>query len=441
MTKELKFIDLFAGLGGFHLALHKLGCKCVFASEIQPDLQHLYKKNFSIDCAGNINEIDIAKDIPSHDILCAGFPCQPFSQAGKQQGFNDKQERGNLFYKIMEILDYHKPEYVFLENVPNLKSHDNGNTYKVIYELLSKLYDVKDDILSPHYFGIPQHRTRIYIVGRLHSLGGLKDFHFPEHIYHTECNINDIVIPNDTDYMSLKDITRKHIQAWQNFLDLLVKHNTQIPSFPIWAMEFGATYDYNGLAPYYQQCRQLKDKRGKFGELIEGNSKDDYLQCLPIYAQTNKTEKNRQFPEWKKMFIKWNRDFYGKNKAWIDDWIDEIKQTGFENSHQKFEWNCGYEDNPTLYNKIIQFRPSGIRVKRPTYSPALVLTTTQIPIFPWIITPNGDRGRYMTRKEAAKLQCMEDLKEYPDTIARAFRAFGNAVNVEVVYRIAEQLFK
>jgi DNA (cytosine-5)-methyltransferase 1 len=436
-----KYIDLFAGLGGFHLALQKLGLECVFASEIQPELQELYKKNFNIECAGDINTIDITQDIPAHDILCGGFPCQPFSQAGKQEGFKDTQDRGNLFYKIMEILNYHKPEYVFLENVPNLKSHDNGNTYRVIHKLLSNLYDVKEDILSPHYFGIPQHRTRIYIVGRLHSLGGLKDFHFPEHLVRPECNINDIVIPDDDDYMSLKDITRKHIQAWQNFLNLLVKYNTPLPTFPIWAMEFGATYDYTGLAPYYQQGRQLRDKRGKFGDVVRGNSKDDYLQCLPIYAQTNKTEKNRQFPEWKKMFIKWNREFYENNKSWIDGWIDEIKQPGFENSHQKFEWNCGYEENPSLYNKIIQFRPSGIRVKLPTYSPALVLTTTQIPIFPWVITPNGDQGRYMTRKEAAKLQCMEELKEYPDTIARAFRAFGNAVNVEVVYKIAEQLFK
>ena len=93
----------------------------------------------------------------------------------------------------------------------------------------------------------------------------------------------------------------------------------------------------------------------------------------------------------------------------------------------------------TIYNKIIQFRPSGMRVKLPTYSPALVLTTTQIPIIPWLITPNGEKGRYMTRKEGAKLQCMEELAEYPDTIASAFKAFGNAVNVEVVKRIAINL--
>jgi DNA (cytosine-5)-methyltransferase 1 len=430
----LKFIDLFAGLGGFHLALQKLGHKCVFASELIPELRDLYQKNHSIPCSGDINEV-VIQDIPAHDILCAGFPCQPFSQAGFQKGFED-EGRGNLFYKITEILESHEPEFVFLENVPNLKSHDNGRTYTIISDELSKLYDIKTDILSPHYFGIPQHRTRIYIVGRLKSKGGLKDFIFPNHDEHLECDINSIIVPNDDDYMTLKEATRNHIAVWQKFLDILVKNKVEIPTFPIWAMEFGATYKYDGIAPYYQQRSVLNGKRGKFGEEISGNSKDDCLQCLPIYAQTSKTESNRHFPDWKKQYIRHNREFYMENKPILDKWIESIK--GFENSHQKFEWNCGYEEHPTIYNKIVQFRPSGIRVKKPTFSPALVLTTTQIPIFPWIVTPKGEQGRYMTRKEAAKLQCMEGL-EAPDTIAKAFRAFGNAVNVEVIKRIAENL--
>ncbi|MEQ2439144.1 DNA cytosine methyltransferase, partial [Phocaeicola vulgatus] len=141
---KLKFIDLFAGLGGFHLALEKLGCECVFASEIQTELRTLYERNHGIICHGDINEVDIEKDIPEHDILCGGFPCQPFSQAGKQKGFGD-ENRGNLFYKIWDILQCKKPEFVFLENVPNLKSHDEGNTYRVIHETLSRLYDIQDD--------------------------------------------------------------------------------------------------------------------------------------------------------------------------------------------------------------------------------------------------------------------------------------------------------
>lgn len=436
MGRKLKFIDLFAGLGGFHLALTKLGHECVFASELQPELRELYKKNFEIECVGDINKVDIKKDIPQHDILCGGFPCQPFSQAGFQRGFED-EERGNLFYKIMEILEEWKPEFVFLENVPNLKTHDKGKTYSIIHDTLETLYDVKEDIISPHYFGIPQHRTRFYIVGRLKSKGGLGDFQFPAHKERPECSIEGIIVPNDDDYMTLRPATINHLNVWQEFLNQLKKHEGDLPTFPIWAMEFGATYNFEGIAPFYQRIKDLEGKKGKFGENIEGNSKDDMLQCLPIYSQTNKTEKNRHFPDWKKQFIRQNREFYLKHKSWLDEWLPNIR--GFENSHQKFEWNCGYEEYPIIQNKIVQFRPSGIRVKKPTYSPALVLTTTQIPIFPWIQTPNGETGRYMTRKEAAKLQCMDDLKEYPDTIASAFKAFGNAVNVEVVRRIGENL--
>jgi len=411
MARGLKFIDLFAGLGGFHLALQKLGHKCVFASELVPELRELYKINHNLECAGDINEVNIKK-IPAHDVLCAGFPCQPFSQAGSQQGFDDEKERGNLFYKIMEILKYHKPEFVFLENVPNLKSHDNGNTYKVIKKALETLYETKDDIISPHYFGIPQHRTRIYIVGRLKSKGGLKNFQFPDHTERPECNINDIIVSDDTDYMTLRDVTRKHLKVWQEFLDLIIKNKAELPTFPIWAMEFGATYKYEKIAPHLQKNSELVGRKGKFGEEITGNSRDDYFSCLPIYADPTKSDKNKNFPDWKKQFIRLNREYYDKNKSWIDTWIHKIKD--FENSHQKFEWNCGSKEQPTINDKIVQFRPSGIRVKKPTFSPALVLTTTQIPIFPWVETPKGEKGRYMTKKEAAKLQCMEDLEVFPD---------------------------
>ena len=164
----LRYIDLFAGLGGFHLALSKLGHKCVFASELRDDLRKLYKINFpELDekhLRGDITQVKV-EDIPAHDILCGGFPCQPFSQAGKRLGFQD-EGRGDLFFKICEIIKYHRPRYIFLENVSNLKGHDNGDTWKVIKRELEKLeyYVPEPEILSPHQFGIPQHRKRIYIV-------------------------------------------------------------------------------------------------------------------------------------------------------------------------------------------------------------------------------------------------------------------------------------
>ena len=168
------FIDLFAGLGGFHLALQQLGCKCVFASELKEDLRKLYQLNFpELDekyLKGDITMVDV-NDIPSHDILCGGFPCQPFSQAGKRLGFQD-EGRGDLFFKICEIIQHHRPRYIFLENVSNLKGHDNGDTWRVIKRELEKLgyYVPEPEILSPHQFGIPQHRRSEEHTSELQSL-------------------------------------------------------------------------------------------------------------------------------------------------------------------------------------------------------------------------------------------------------------------------------
>lgn len=439
-----RFIDLFAGLGGFHLALHALGHECVFASELKEDLQTLYKQNFpGTPIFGDITQID-PNDIPAHDIICAGFPCQPFSQAGKREGFKDSKKRGTLFDYICAIVAKHQPKYLFLENVQNLKTHDNGNTWKVIQEKLAELnYDVKADILSPHQFGLPQHRKRIFIVAVNNALGNLRHFNFP--IPKREavrfCDMTKVIDASDTNVTKLKPETRHQLDIWQHFIDLTIEHGETIPSFPIWAMEFGATYEYKDVAPAFQNVEDFAGKLGKLGRPIIGSTLSECLAQLPNYAQTSTS---RVFPNWKIRYIEQNRDFYKRNNTWLDPWIENIRD--FENSHLKLEWNCGTTASTTLFDKIIQFRASGIRVKLPNFAPALNLVGTQIPIFPWVKLPSEilsegepSTGRYMTIREAAAIQGMQELSFGSLSPTRTLEALGNAINVTLVRRIAKLL--
>ena len=166
-----KFIDLF---GGIRIPFDEIGGKCVFSSEIDKFARETYNANFGHYPQGDIEQIP-PKNIPRHDLLLAGFPCQPFSQAGLGKGFSDS--RGTLFFRIEEILKFHRPKAVLLENVKRLKTHDKGNTFKVIKEKLEELgYTVSAQILSGKSFGVPQNRERIYIVGLLNQ----KVFEFPK---------------------------------------------------------------------------------------------------------------------------------------------------------------------------------------------------------------------------------------------------------------------
>ena len=205
-------------------------------------------------------------------------------------------------------------------------------------------------------------------------------------------------------------------------------------------MEFGADYEFEDIAPAFQRPADLRGKHGKLGILIEGDTKAKCISQLPNYAQT---DKNKTFPDWKKKFIRENRKFYIENKAWIDDWKKQI--VGWENSFMKFEWNCDESEHMTIDDKILQFRPSGLRVKRPTYSPALTFMSSQVPIFPGATyvdaEGNEQHGRFMTMVEAARIQGMGDLKFDGLNKARIYEALGNAVDVEIVKIIAKDLIK
>lgn len=415
---SFKFIDLFAGLGGFHIAMEKLGGDCVFASELDPGLRKLYNENFNSGLefiCGDIHQID-TESIPAHDVLCAGFPCQPFSQAGKRFGLQDPNN-GNHFYKILDILDYHSPEFFILENVPNLRGHDGGRTWGEIERCLKEKYDVQSGILSPDQFGVPQHRKRFYIIGAIKDGCGFGDWKFPQPGTE-DTSIHDVLSSNSFNEDSLlKPQTERHIEVWQEFVKHFYKKG--IPKFPIWTTEFGADYPFEERSPIAIGLRQIKGMKGQFGDEIRDFSD------LPRYA----TRGEADFPSWKKSYIKRNRELWQRNKSWLSGWLKEVRD--FEHSHQKFEWNAG-DVNPSFHDKVIQFRPSGIRVKKGNASPALVLTKTQVPI---IWDHQVARYRYISPREAARLQSFDDNHKLPSSRNDAYRALGNAVNSEVVAKI------
>ena len=163
------FIDLFAGIGGFRIVLEKLGLKCVFSSEIDKNAKRVYSENFNSEVHGDITKID-AKDIPEHDILCAGFPCQSFSINGKRMALEDR--RGMLFYEIVRIAKYHKPDFLFLENVKNILYIDDGDVIRCIIDELNEIgYNVHYSLLNSSHFGVPQSRERVYFVCTRHDSG------------------------------------------------------------------------------------------------------------------------------------------------------------------------------------------------------------------------------------------------------------------------------
>lgn len=171
------FIDLFAGLGGFHLALESLGAKCVYANEWDIHAQEVYKTNFNILPEGDITKVN-EKTIPDHDILCAGFPCQAFSISGKRLGFQDS--RGTLFFDVARIVKAKQPKVVFMENVKNFASHDGGKTIAVVEATMRELgYTFEYRVLNAVNYGIPQKRERVYMVCFRNDIDG-SYFSFPK---------------------------------------------------------------------------------------------------------------------------------------------------------------------------------------------------------------------------------------------------------------------
>ena len=383
---SFKFVDLFSGIGGFHQAMTSFGGECVLASDIDKWAVKVYQDNYHIDSSINVRDI-IAENVEDHDVLCAGFPCQTFSKAGKREGFMDKI-RGTLFFEVARILQVKHPKYSMLENVRNLASHDGGNTYRTICETLRGLgYRIPGEplILSPHQFGVPHIRERVFIPGK----------YDPDHAHEPlELHFDNLMSKDDNSIYSILD---EHDDNPDNAIN---KH----------VLDVLAAWDefYHGI--------------------------DRKVIGFPVWSSYFKTKTvDPDLPAWKRDFIRKNQELYQRNKTFIDDWLKKWHNLeGFTQTERKFEWQCG-ENVASIWDAVIQIRPSGVRVKRPNAFQALV-ALVQTPII-------GKYRRKLSVREAARLQSFpEDFN--PDiNPQRAYKQFGNSVNVVVVKRIFEQLIK
>jgi DNA (cytosine-5)-methyltransferase 1 len=389
------------------------------AAEIEPELQEIYERNFGIRPTGDVRAIPLS-DIPPHDILCAGFPCQPFSKAGPQAGLTC-EKNGDLAGVLVNWVRAARPQYLLLENVPNLLKHDKGKTWRWLnQELRHAGYAVDSKVLSPHEHGVPQLRERLFIVG---SRAGLDHFEWPQPSNRLT-DVRSVLEDSTGQEVNLAPRVIEALETWDEFIRQY-PHNHRKPWFPIWAAEFGATYPFSTAAPLAVPASALRQFRGMFGCPIDGTSKDELAAQLPPYARTE-----RVLPAWKARFLQLNRDLYEQNKRWIDTWLPKL--VGFEHSFQKFEWNFDGGVR-TLWNSVIQLRGSGIRAKSPSSAPALVAaSSSQVPIIAW-------ERRYMTIRERARLQDLGELKHLPSGQGAATRALGNAVNAKVVELIGREL--
>lgn len=248
MTKKFSFIDLFAGIGGIRLAFEKQGGDCVFTSEWDKFSQITYIANFGDMPHGDITQIN-EKEIPAHDILLAGFPCQPFSHAGLKRGFDDI--RGTLFFDIARIVKTKKPKMVLLENVKGFKGHDKGNTFKVVCRTLETLgYEVHSQILNAKDFGVPQNRERIYIVAIDRKRTSKEEFSFPKAPKKEVC-VGDILELKVDEKYTISD------KLWRGHQRRLREHQLKGNGFGYSIFNSRSAYTSTISARYYKDGSEI----------------------------------------------------------------------------------------------------------------------------------------------------------------------------------------
>lgn len=437
-TPAFTFSDLFAGIGGFHAALHAAGGKWVFASEIDDDAAAVYDHNWlrplreadpsradDIRVSGDIVPLtDPDVTVPHADVLAAGFPCQPFSKSGYQRGM--EETRGTLFWNIAKILadPEKRPSVVLLENVRNLAGPRHlDTTFKTIVTTLRQLgYRTASTpaIFSPHLLpremgGRPQVRERVFILA--HYVG-------PEAAQDSSSFDDPIVTPKA---FGLDQEWRK--EHWDLERDLPMQRSGEVDTK--YALESAET---KMIETWDQLLTAVAERLGE-GERLPGHPIwfDDFRPVTEALDIIEAAElRGVPIPRWKRDFLVKNAAFWERHREVIEPFRPIIES--FPPSRRKFEWQAG-EHRP-LAETIMHFRPSGIRVKRPDYVPALVaITQTSI---------SGKHERRLTPRETARLQGLPDSFEFvqtsmvgpqPQRDGASYKQVGNGVNVGAAYYV------
>lgn len=384
---KFKFIDLFCGVGGFHQALNKLGGHCVFASDIDEHCRNIYEKNYGLRPHGDITKVD-PKTIPDFDVLTGGFPCQSFSNSGKKGGFGDK--RGQLYENILEIASEKKPSFMFLENVKHIQKIDNGEVFKHILGCIQNTgYHVETFELSPHQLGVPQQRERVIFV----------------------CIRNDL-------YDKTKELDMTPPEGPIDFKKIIETDPEKTKKYKISAE--------------HEEILTIWDEMVK--EFEVGQSMSPTILCNEFNSDYS-VEAFAKLPQWKQDYITKNKPIYQKYKPLWDKWYEKHKsKLSKREIYAKLEWQAGpKKENDSIFNHFIQFRQSGIRVKKSKYFPTLV-AIVQTPIY-------AKERRHITPRECARLQSFPDSFQLHESDQIAYKQFGNAVNVDVVHFVMSRVLK
>ncbi len=407
-SPSFRYIDLFAGIGGFAAALKAYGGEGVYSVEIDPAAAKVYELNWGHSPLGDItlDANEHTMNVPPHDVLAAGFPCQPFSKSGAQKGM--EETRGTLYWNILKIIQAHHPTVVLLENVRNLAGPRHLHEWEVIIETLrAEGYRVSTTpaVFSPHLLprklgGRPQVRERVFITAT-YNPNGLLDDQAPEPV----ANVKDRIEGWDPQLWDLEKDLPLQPDGLESGFELSTQETLWIDAWDAW------------VQMYY--------------ELTEGARPPGFPIWADAWVALDELNIGPEVPMWKANFLYKNAELYTKHKAHFDAWRDKygVLTDLFPPSRRRFEWQA--QDTPTLWETVMHFRPSGIRAKRATYLPALV-AITQTSII-------GQKKRRLSPREAARLQGLPDEFSFgTQRDAATYKQLGNGVNVGVVWHILRQ---